>query len=117
MLEILLNLPDYWAQALIAWGSLEGAARATVVHAKVPWLPKGVRAITLFPFVLYTAEAYGNKAVVAHEEVHVAQVRRMGPTLFYAVYLFYLLGGKRNRNHPLEKPAYAVQDSYPRHRG
>src|SRR3990167_11441576 len=87
-------------------------AQVKAVHIRLPFPLRGIRAITLFPLVLYeqmTDEDYD--CIRAHELVHVAQARSMGPALFYGVYVYHLLRGLRGRAHPLEVPGYEAQDA------
>ena len=60
-----------------------------------------VDAIVLYPFVLTRRER--NKvsaALVAHETMHVQQVRRLGIPRFYVTYVLYYLSGLwKHRSH------------------
>lgn len=71
------------------------------------------RAITLGHQVWFREEQHrSNRALVAHELVHVGQYGRMGRTRFVLTYLWHLAraGFRYSRNLPLEAPAYARQD-------
>jgi len=59
---------------------------------KVPWLPSVYRgrttwAITIAPFVFILPKYAENAATIAHEMVHIEQVRRMGWINFYWNYV------------------------------
>ena len=78
------------------------------------WL--GVGAITLYPFILFR-DAKPSAALITHERIHVAQVRRVGWLRFYAGYLWqYVKGRLRGLGHDAsyraisyEAEAYAHQ--------
>lgn len=85
------------------------------------WYPKwlGVDAITLMPFILLSgslSEARINETL-AHEWIHVKQVRQIGWSKFYASYLWqYLVGRFKGKSHDdsyynisFEKEAYENQ--------
>ena len=78
------------------------------IPEKVWPLPK-VSAITLWPFIVYRAGRQ-TPAIEAHELYHWNQAFRWGVILWYAVYLALLPFYGGGRNHPLERPAYAVED-------
>ena len=70
------------------------------------------RAITLGHHVWFReAQHPDDRALVAHELVHVGQYGRMGRTRFLATYLWHLAraGFRYSRSLPLEAPAYARQ--------
>ena len=83
------------------------------------FLPKGVRAITLYPFILTPYAALSDETL-RHEMVHVAQVERLGWFRFYASYLgYYLVNLVKYRNHqeayrniPYEMEAYGKADEF-----
>ena len=74
-------------------------------------LPFGAGAITLWPFILYLPHAYADPCIRAHEHYHWRQALRWGVVLWYVTYLvlkpFYM--GRPAEEHPLERPAYAVE--------
>jgi len=58
----------------------------------VPWLPSAKKnfktwAITISPFVFILRRYKNNKAILAHEQVHLDQVKRMGWIPFYWNYI------------------------------
>ena len=73
-------------------------------------LPK-IAAITLFPFVVWR-QGHRTPALEAHERYHWDQALRWGIVPFYLVYLALLPFYGGGRNHPLERKAYEIQDSY-----
>ena len=78
----------------------------------VPWLPGRIKAITLWPLILYKKGHY-TRCVKLHEYYHWRQVQEWGVIPWYLVYL--LLGvfyaGKPAREHPLERAAYQLEDA------
>lgn len=86
--------------------------RARYAH----WFPKLVRvdAITIYPYVLFTApkEAPSTLETVKHECVHVRQVRRLGIVRFsiaYAWELLVLLCGGRTYTQAIHEISYEVE--------
>lgn len=89
------------------------------------WLPKliKVEAITLYPFVLFSRDKQSAllRRTIAHECVHVAQIRKVGVIKFYVTYLYeYLRNLAKCRDHNLayfaisyEQEAFAKQDKFP----
>jgi len=81
------------------------------------WLPAflGRTAITFAPFVIFRAGGYrpgtaAGLALIAHEAMHLTQVREMGRPRFYARYLLgQLRSGFRHGRHPLEIPCIELQ--------
>jgi len=61
----------------------------------VPALPPGVRAMTLGRLVLVRTGQLGDRALLAHELVHVRQWREQGPVRFLLSYLREYLRGRR----------------------
>ena len=82
-----------------------------------PAPPRLSIAITLYPFVFVRADHWKNEALRAHESYHVYDIKRTGVVRWYVKYLSFLFRGKVGRNHPMEKPAYAIQDEYERIHG
>lgn len=88
------------------------------------WLPRWLRvsAITIYPFILFADDigVAGSDGTIAHEWVHVGQIRALGWFRFYASYLlFYLRGRARGLSHsaayfevPYERDAYQRQAEY-----
>ena len=53
-----------------------------------------INAIVLFPFVLYR-DKKPSSTIIAHEEVHLKQIRDAGAVKFYARYLYEYYKGRR----------------------
>ena len=75
----------------------------------VPWLPSAKKgfttwAITLSPFVLILKSKKDDKAILAHEQVHLDQVKEMGWLNFYWRYVTNL-----NFRSSVEAAGYAKQ--------
>lgn len=73
----------------------------------------GNRAITLGQQVWFREEQHcEDRALIAHELVHVGQYTRMGRLRFIATYLWHLARARfhYSKTLPLEAPAYARQD-------
>jgi len=75
----------------------------------VPWLPSVYRgrttwAITIAPFVFVLPKYADNKAILAHEQVHLDQVKELGFCRFYWKYVFDL-----NFRSSVEAAGYAKQ--------
>ena len=71
------------------------------------------RAITLGHQVWFREEQHReDRALIAHELVHVGQYARMGRLRFISTYLWHLAraGFRYGKALPLEAPAYARQD-------
>lgn len=83
------------------------------IELTVPKLPWGARAMTVWPFILYTPAVRANVCVQAHEMLHWKQQRRwwVVPWLLYYVWLQFARGyWKRPANeHPLEREGYQLQ--------
>lgn len=72
----------------------------------------GIRAITLWPCILYVSqEVKADLCIRAHEMYHWHQALRWGILPWYVAYLviglFYI--GKPANAHPLEREAYRIQ--------
>lgn len=65
-------------------------------------LPRWIRGIVLYPFIFYQGNP--TPELRRHEWVHVAQIRRHGAVVFYALYLFYNITRGYERN-PFEVEA------------
>ena len=76
----------------------------------VPWLPFGIRAITLFPAIVYR-KGHRTPAIELHELYHWRQIRRWGVLPWYIIYLVLALVymGRPANEHPLEREAYRIQ--------
>ena len=73
-------------------------------------LPKRVKAITLWPFVVYRAGHTPSDGLRAHERVHFDQATRWGVLPWYLAYLVLALAcWTTGPRHPLEGPAYEIQ--------
>lgn len=73
--------------------------------------PGRADAITLWPFVFFKGKAKQDRALRAHEMYHWKQARNWGVLPWYLAYLVLLvIYGTGGRDHPMEKPAYKVQD-------
>jgi len=67
--------------------------------------PRWVRGMTLYPFILFREHKDAvTPILVAHEQHHIEQVRRMGWLKFYALYLWYQMK-YGYRDNPLEVEA------------
>jgi len=82
-----------------------------MIELTVPWLPGGIRAVTLWPLVLYLRGYEDDPCVRLHEEYHWRQALRWGVVPWYAAYLlvgiFYI--GKPAPRHPMEREAYRIE--------
>ena len=81
-----------------------------MILVKVPWLPSVYRgrttwAITIAPFVFILPEFADNKAILAHEQVHLDQVKALGFCRFYYRYIFDI----NNFRSTVEAAGYAKQ--------
>lgn len=81
------------------------------IEITVPALPQGVDAVTIWPFIFYRRGTEDYLPLRCHEWFHWRQALRYAVLPWYAYYLlikpFYL--GERTPLHPLEAPAYAIQ--------
>ena len=81
------------------------------------WLPAllGMGAITFAPFVIFRSgrcrsDTPRGLALIAHETMHIAQVRELGRIRFYWRYLVgQLRCGFRHDRHPMEVPCIERQ--------
>ena len=97
----------------------EADLRAARVVTTRPWrwLPRliGMSAITFAPFVIFRSGRYRNDtprglALIAHETMHIGQVRELGRIRFYWRYLVgQLRCGFRHDRHPMEVPCIERQ--------
>lgn len=79
-----------------------------------------INAIVLYPFVLY-CESHPNEGLMAHEQVHLNQIKKEGVVLFYLKYLYEYWQGRKQgmghyqayRNISFEKEAYSIGESHP----
>jgi hypothetical protein len=81
------------------------------IELSIPWLPKGLSAITLWPFIFYLNGLEKSMPLRSHEYYHWYHARKFGVLPWYLTYLFLrLLFIKRPiHEHPFEKPAYAEE--------
>ena len=96
----------------------EDLRRARIVTG-LPWrlIPRLLRmsAITFAPFVVFAAGKYDTKsprglALLAHEAVHIGQVRESGSIRFYAAYMWgNIRCGFRHDSHHMEVPGIEKQ--------
>jgi hypothetical protein len=113
-----MRLPDATVETLRDFVPEEDLRRMRVVTWKpICWLPAILKmsAITISPFVIirpgrFRTDIARGQALLAHEAVHIGQVRTMGMPKFY---LRYLAGqfkcGFRHDKHELEIPGIEVQ--------
>ena len=75
------------------------------------FFPRGIDAVTLWPFIFYRRAVHTDIALRCHEYFHWRQAFRWGVIPWYLAYVllrpFYL--GQPADKHPLEAPAYAKQ--------
>ena len=76
-----------------------------------PWLPKGIDAIMLFPFIFYRKGYADNMPLRSHEYYHWYQAKKFGVFPWYLTYVFLMVVylGRSKVSHPFEKMAYAEQ--------
>jgi hypothetical protein len=67
-------------------------------------IPKGYKAIALWPFVLYKG-LYPTEQTLNHEKIHLRQQIELLLIVFYALYIIFLLY-YGYRNNPFEREAY-----------
>ncbi len=92
-------------------------AMRVITWRPLAWLPALLRmsAITFSPFVIvrpgrYRTDIARGQALLAHEAVHIGQVRQMRPWRFYPRYLAgQFKCGFRHDRHELEIPGIEVQ--------
>ena len=78
---------------------------------RIPWpFPKSVHAVTLWPFIFYEKQIRHDPAIQAHERYHWKDQMRWLVLPWFIVYgaLLPFYGGFRK--HPMERPAYRLQD-------
>ena len=88
------------------------AGRIEIRVPKIPPpFPKRVYATTIWPFVFYEPSVWDDECVQIHERRHwIDQIKWLViPWLIVYLVLSIKYGG--GRNHPFEKPAYALQDA------
>lgn len=72
-----------------------------------PFAPQRSIAITLWPFIFYSAAFSDHPGTGTHELYHWWQALRWGVVPWYAYYALLLPWyWRRAREHPLERPAY-----------
>ena len=78
---------------------------------KIRWpFPEYVHAVTLWPFIIYENWTKDDQALQAHEEYHWHDQMKWLVVPWFIAYICLLPFYGGGRNHPMEKPAYAVQD-------
>lgn len=84
------------------------------IERRVRWLPFGIVAITLWPFIIYAPKAVQSTRV--HELYHWFQIERWRVAPWYIWYLMLalLVIGKPANYHPLERGAYEAQWAWER---
>ena len=84
------------------------------IEIRVPKIPKpfpkGVYATTIWPFVIYEPQVWDDECVQRHERYHWKDQIRWLVIPWLIAYLLLSLKYGGGRNHPFEKPAYAIQD-------
>lgn len=113
-----MRLTDETVATLKEFVPEEDLRRMRVVTWKpICWLPKllGMSAITFAPFVIikpghYRTDIARGMALIAHEAVHIGQVRELGMLRFYPKYLIgqFKCGFKHDK-HEMEIPGIQVQ--------
>ena len=123
-----MRLPEPTVHLLAEFVPEPDLRRMQVVTAwPLRWLPSllGMAAITFSPFVVMRAGHYRTDtarglALIAHEAIHIGQVRNLG-WRFYPRYLWgQLQCGFRHDSHPMEIPCIELQRQVRRtldHRG
>ena len=80
------------------------------IELTTPWLPSRIRAITLWPLILYRKGEREDFALRCHEWHHWREIER---SVVYPWYIAYLLLYPTHATtpslHPLERAAYALQ--------
>lgn len=77
-----------------------------------------INAIVLYPFVLYR-HRFPDPVIISHEKIHLDQIKRLGITRFYFLYLKeYVIGRKHGLSHDeayrqisFEREAYANESN------
>ena len=81
----------------------------TVQH--IPWpFPKRVHAVTLWPFIFYEEHIKNDLAIQAHERYHWQDQKNWLVVPWFIAYICLLPFYGGARQHPMEKPAYAIED-------
>jgi hypothetical protein len=113
-----MRLPEATIETLREFVPEEDLRRMRVVTWKpICWLPALLKmsAITFSPFVIirpgrYRTDIAPGQALLAHEAVHIGQVRELRPWRFYPKYLVgQLKCGFNHDRHELEIPGIQVQ--------
>ena len=81
----------------------------TVKHIPKPF-PKGVHAVTVWPFIFYEEDVRHNEAIRAHERYHWEDQLRWFVIPWFIVYFILSIFYGGLRRHPMERPAYEIQD-------
>ena len=119
MVELVnMKLDDSTIATLASFVSEADLRSARIVTGKPwCWLPAliGMGAITLAPFLIFRSGRYRNDtprglALIAHETMHIGQVRELGRLRFYWRYVVgQLRCGFRHDRHPMEVPCIERQ--------
>lgn len=72
--------------------------------------PLNIRAMALFPFIVFKKEEYIDEVIVNHERIHFAQQLEL---LIIPFYIWYIIEGaiKGYRNISFEREAYSNQSN------
>ena len=93
---------------------LEDPLKRIGIWIRVPkrlWkLPK-IAAITLWPFVFCHYDYWEHKGIIAHENYHWLEAKSAFVIPWYIAYVVLLPFTGGGRKHPLEKNAYAREDT------
>jgi len=82
-----------------------------IVVQKIPWpFPKYVHAVTLWPFIFYEWGIKDDPAIQAHERYHWNDQKKWLVVPWFIAYICLLPFYGGSRRHPMEKPAYELQD-------
>jgi len=77
----------------------------------IPWpFPKRVHAVTLWPFIIYEHHIRQDISVQEHERYHWRDQMKWFVVPWFIAYICLLPFYGGGRKHPMEKPAYAIQD-------
>ena len=86
--------------------------RIELTVKKVPWpFPEKVYAVTLWPFIFYEPHVRYDEGVLAHERYHWNHQLKWLVIPWFIVYVSLLPFYGGFRKHPIERPAYELQDS------
>ena len=84
-----------------------------IIVDHLPWpFPKYVDAVTLWPFIIYKRGIEDDLALQAHEMYHFNEQKRWLLVPWFIAYICLLPFYGGGRKHPMEKPAYAIQDKF-----